>query len=175
MMGRFFLGMTLPLVLGVAQDDLPKNWKPFTSKEGGFTVALPAAGPSEGKRTVKTPAGNIEVTFYLVEVKDQGSYVVTFSDFSEEALKGGTDDKRLDNARDGAVQTAKGKLKSEKRLMLGDYPGRELIIESEAKGGVRTRIYAVKGRLFQTMAAGGRAFLQTKETTQFLDSFQLVK
>jgi hypothetical protein len=166
--------LTLPLVLGAAQDNLPKDWKAFTSKEGGFTVALPSA-PTKDKRTVKTATGNVEVTVYLVEVKDQGSYVVTFSEFPDEALKGGTDEKRLDKARDGAVQSAKGKLKSEKRIKLKEYPGRELAIEGEATGGVRTRIYIVKNRLYQTVAAGGAAFLQSKETSQFLDSFNLIK
>lgn len=175
MITRLCLGLALPLVLGAAQDNVPNDWKPFTSKDGGFTVVLPAAGPNEGKRSVKTPAGTIEVTYYLVEVKDKGSYVVTFAEYPEEALKGGTEDKRLDNARDGAVQSAKGKLKSEKKIMLGDHPGRELLIESEAMGSVRTRIYAVKTRLYQTLAAGVPAFLQAKETGQFLDSFKLEK
>jgi hypothetical protein len=42
MMGRLCLGLTLPLVLGaVQQENLPAGWSVFTSKEGGFSVALP--------------------------------------------------------------------------------------------------------------------------------------
>ena len=174
MIGRLCLSLTLPLVFGAAGDDLPKDWKPLTSKEGGFSVVMPG-NPNDGKRQVKTPAGTIEVNFYLAEVKDQGSYVVVFSEFPAAALQGGTDDKRLDNARDGAVASAKGKLKSEKKITLAGHPGRELLIDGEAMTGVRTRIFAVKNRLYQTMAAGSKTFLQAKETNQFLDSFKLIK
>ena len=174
MIGRICLSLTLPLVLGAGQDEAPKGWKRFAPDAGGFAIRLPAE-PTEGKRTVKTPQGEVEVTYFLVEVKGQGSYVVVYTEYPEEALKGGADEKRLDNARDGAVQSAKGKLKGEKRLRLENYPGRELVVESSAAGGVRTRLYAVNNRLYQTMAAGSRGFLQAKETEQFLNSFQLVR
>jgi len=174
MIGRICLSLTLPLLLGAGQDETPKDWLPFAPDGGGFSILLPVE-PTEGKRTVKTPQGEVEVTYFLVEVKDQGSYVVVYSEYPQEALKGGADEKRLDNARDGAVQSAKGKLKAEKRIRLQNFPGRELVIESSAGGGVRTRLYAVKNRLYQTMAAGSRGFLQAKETVRFLDSFQLVR
>jgi len=164
--------VTLPLLLGAAAGT---EWKLFTPKDGGYSVSLPGE-PTEAKQDVKTATGNIEVTFYALEAKD-GAYVVSHSAFPESALKGGTDDKRLDNARDGAVASAKGRMKSEKKLTLDGFPGREVVIETDAKGmkAVRTRIYAVNKRLFQTLVVGPKSFVQGKDATMFLDSFKLVK
>src|SRR5207244_3119777 len=107
--------------------------------------------------------------------KGEGSYVLVFADFSEAMLKGGSDEKRLDNARDGAVTSAKGKLKAEKRITLDKHPGRELHIEVEGKTAVRTRFYAVKNRLYQVLAVGTRELVFSKDTDRFLDSFKLTR
>jgi hypothetical protein len=169
---RFLLPLTLPLVLGGAQD--PAEWKPFVSKKGGFSVTLPAE-PTEQVQTVKTPAGPVDVVLYLIDgKKDTVSYVVGYSQFPEKALQTGTSEKRLDNARDGAVQSAKGKLKEEKKVLLGSYPGRELLIESETGGFVRTRIYAVRNRLYQTMVIGNKESIESRAAGAFLDSFKLI-
>jgi hypothetical protein len=40
---------------------------------------------------------------------------------------------------------------------------------------IKMRIYAVKQRLYQTMAMGPGAFFQSKDAGQFLDSLKLIK
>src|SRR5712691_1481267 len=108
---RFLLPLlTLPLVLGAVQD--PGEWKPFVSKKGGFTVLLPGK-PTGQSQSLKTAAGTIEVTLYVMEWKKEGTLVAGYTEYPEKALQTGTSEKRLDNARDGAVQSAKGKLHSE--------------------------------------------------------------
>ena len=39
-MSRLLLGLAVPFVLG-AGGELPKDWKPYHSKEGRFQVVLP--------------------------------------------------------------------------------------------------------------------------------------
>lgn len=172
-MRRLYLGFALPLLLG-AGGEAPKEWKPYQSKDGGFQVILPGK-PLESRQLVKSGLGTLEVTMLLFEHKKEGAFVVSFANFPEGAFKGGDDEKRLDFARDGAVASSKGKLKSEKKITLDKYPGRELVIESPTKGTVRTRIFAVEKRLYQTIVAGPAAFVHGKDAERFLSSFQFEK
>lgn len=178
-MKKLLLLLVLPLSAGAASaagaaGDAPKDWVSFQSKDGGFSVELPGK-PLESRQLVKTGLGTLEVTMLLLEKKKEGAFVVSFANFPESAFKGGDDEKRLDNARDGAIATAKGKLKSEKKIMLDKWPGRELVIDSPTRGLLRTRIYAVDQRLYQTVATGSAAFINGKDVTRFLDSFKLQK
>jgi hypothetical protein len=166
---RFLIPLAVPLILGAAQDTA---WKSFASPKGGFSVLLPGE-PAEQSRKVKTHAGVVEVTLYVVDVPKAGNYVVGYTEFPEKGLQAGTSEKRLDNARDGAVRSARGKLQSETKIVLGSFPGRELIIEGDGKDLVRTRIYAVKSRLYQTMVVGSKTTVDGREALRFLDSFKL--
>src|SRR5262245_57881789 len=105
MMKRLCLGLSLPLVLGAAQGD----WKTFMPAGAGYSVQLPG-DPVEDKQDVKAVGSdiNIAVTFYVFEVKGEGSLVVSRTEYPDAALKG-DGDKRLDGAREGAIVSAKGK------------------------------------------------------------------
>lgn len=168
--------LLIPIALVAAQEEFKGDWQTFKTPKGGFSASFPGA-PTEQTQSVKTPTGkDIEVTLYALELKKgEGTLAIGFSDYPPEVFKTGTDDKRLDNARDGAVLSAKGKLKSEKKITLGNAPGRELLIESESRGSVRTRLYAVKNRLYQAMVVGPRKLVDSKEAAKFLDSFQIGK
>jgi hypothetical protein len=171
-MKRLIIGLAAPWFLMGAGGELPKEWKVHESKEGGFEVALPGLA-LETKQVAKTGLGTLEVTMLLLESKKDGAaYLVSFAEFPEGAFKGGDNDKRLDAARAGAVASAKGKLKTEKKITLGKHPGRELLIEND-KGMVRTRIYAVDQKLYQTVVSGAKAFVQGKDAERFFESFKL--
>ena len=174
MMRRLCLGLSLPLVLGAAQGG---EWKTFSPKGGGYSVQMPG-DPVEDKQDVKAAGGetNIAVTFYVFEVKGEGSLVVSQSEFPDAIAKAGDAEKRLNGARAGAVTSSKGKLRAEKKIALDSNPGRDLLIENEMKNTlVRTRVYAVGNRLYQTIAAGKKEFVEGKTADRFLDSFKLVK
>jgi hypothetical protein len=169
------LGLTLPFVFGAArQEELPPGWQVFTSKQGGFTIKLPGA-PMESKRRVASAAGVLDVYLFVVDGKDDASYVVSYSDLPGEQIKAGNEQKRLDFACEGAVNNARGKLRSEKKIELDGHPGRELIIDTDKEIVIRMRIYAVKQRLYQVMAIGPGLFTQSQDATRFLDSLRLVK
>jgi hypothetical protein len=166
--------LALPLIVGFIQETDVPDWKPFVPKGGGFSVLLPLT-PTEHKQRLKTSAGPITVTLFIAdEKKIECTFVVGYSQYPEGSIGPRTAEKRLDNARDGAVASAKGKLKSEKVITLDGHPGRELEIES-AKGMVRTRLVAVKNRLYQTMVVGSASLVRGKEAEHFLKSFKLSK
>lgn len=174
MLHRLCLGLTLPLLLGGAQtENLPGGWSVFTSKAGGFAVALPGK-PEESKQRVLTASAKLEVYLFAVETKE-GAYVVSYCDLPADEVTPGSEPKRLDLARDGAVNNAKGKLVSETERKLDNYPGRELDIAADKGQRIRMRIVAVKNRLYQAMALGSAKFAQSKDAARFLDSLKLVK
>jgi hypothetical protein len=177
MLNRLCLGLTLPLMLGAAlaaqMENLPAGWRVFTSKEGRFAIAVPGA-PEETKLPVLTATANLDVRLFVVET-NEGTYVASYCDLPPEEVKAGTEQKRLDLARDGAVNNAKGKLKSEKERKLDGNPGRELEIEADKGHRIRMRIVAVQQRLYQTMVMGSTKFTHSKDAARFLDSLRLVK
>jgi hypothetical protein len=167
-----FWTLTLPLLLGATQDG--PAWKTFTCKEGAFTVALPTT-PTEQRQRVKTATGQLDVAVFLAEDKHDVSYVVSYSDLPESEVKKGTEKKRLDFARDGAVSKARGKLRSEKAIELAGFPGREVVIENDSEVVVRLRIFVVQRRLYQAMVVGPGAAVLGRDGAFFLDSFHLDK
>src|SRR5437016_3721692 len=138
----------------------------------GFSVQMPATA-SEHAAKVETKAGRATVTYFLLE-HNELTYVVSCSKFPKGALKADAQEKRLDNARDGAVESAGGKLESEKAIKLGTHPGRELLIDG-SKAFVRTRIYAVENRLYQTMVIGGKQHVNGTDAKKFFEAFKVVK
>jgi hypothetical protein len=177
MLIRICLALALPL--GVGQTAPPAGWRSFAPKDDAFTVALPFA-PMEKKQQLKAPEGDgmIDVSLYLCEGAkvgmNEGTLVVGVSEYPPALVQGG-EEKRLKHARDGAVQNAKGKLFHERKIALTGYPGRELWIEIGEERAIHMRLFAVKQRLYQTMALGTKDFIESKEAAAFMDSFKLKK
>jgi hypothetical protein len=172
MLGPACWSLTLPLLLGAVQE--APSWKSFTSKEGGFTASFPVM-PEEKKQLLKTATGQMDVRVFLAEDKNDISYVVSISDLPAKDYKKGTEEQRLDFAREGALNSSRGKLRSEKKIMLDGYPGRDLIIDAENGSVIRLRLYAVGRRLYQVLAVGPATVATSRDVTFFLDSLRLVK
>jgi hypothetical protein len=151
------------------------DWQSFSPSDGAFTVQVPAK-PTEFKKTMQSPQGEVQVTVYESAVPgSDGKFILSVSQYPEGTLKAGTEDKHLDNARDGAVASVKGKLKREKSLLLDSYPGRELTIEIEGKSPIILRMYAVKDRLYQLAAVGPQELVTSQDAAKFFDSFKVKK
>jgi hypothetical protein len=159
-------------LLGAAQDEVPASWKMVAPKDGGFSVAMPAA-PMEKKQQVKTATGTLSVVMQIADGRNDSLFVVSYSDFPEADLKKGDVDKRLDQARDGAIASARGKKRSEEPLKLKGHAGREVVIEKDGEVVVKMRIYLVKNRLYQVMVLGNGPVFASKDVAIFLDSFRL--
>jgi hypothetical protein len=171
-MGPYCWSLALPLLLGAAQEDLPAGWKMVAPKDAGFSVTMPSA-PMEKKQQVKTATGTLTVILQIAEGRNDSHFVVSYCDFAPGDLKKGDVDKRLDQARDGAVASAGGKKRSEEAIKLGSHPGREIVIEKDGEVVVKMRIYLVKNRLYQVMVLGNGPVFASKDAATFLDSFRL--
>ena len=173
-MGPYCWTLALPLLLGAAQDELPANWKVAAPKDAGFSAKMPGT-PTEKKQQVKTATGQLSVTLYIAEGRNESLFVVSYTDYSEADLKKAPVDKRLDQARDGAVEKSGGKLRGEKKIELDGQPGREIVIENNGEVIAKMRIYLVQRRLYQVMVLGNEPTFKSKDVGTFLDSFRVIK
>jgi hypothetical protein len=172
MITRLCLGLSLPLLLGAGQDELPENWSMLVSKEGQFKIAMPKERMDK-KQAVKTGTGQVlNVIMVVAEGANDSLFVVSYTDYPEADLKKGPIAKRLDQARDGAATSAGGKPAKEKSLDLKGHPGRDFCIDKNGEIVARMRIYLVKRRLYQVTVFGAAP---ESETKAFLDSFGLLE
>jgi len=167
---HLLFGVSLPLIL--AGQGAGTDWVRLAPKGHGFSVFLPGKA-TEHQAKLQTKAGAVDVAYFVLEYKEL-TYVVSVSIFPKGALKADTQNKRLDNARDGALESAGGELVSEKAIKLGTVPARELLIDGK-KAFVRTRIYAAENQLFQTMAVGSKDKVHGPDAKRFFDSFKIAK
>lgn len=162
--GLSMVSLCLVTALAIAQP----AWQTFEPAGAGFSVRLPGMAIEKKQTAGKDKA---QPRVFVCEVGEV-AYVISVTDFGQAE---GSIERRLSNARNGAVDSVKGKLVHERKIKLAGHPGRELWIESEKAGMIHTRLYAVGPRLYQTLAIGPKKFVETKDTVRFLDSFKLSK
>jgi hypothetical protein len=167
--------LLLTLALATPSGGAQLDWKEFAPKDGGFTILMPGA-PTEHKKSIKLATGIVEVVVYELPIPPgDGKFVVGYSEFPEATIKPGTEDKRLDNARDGVVASVKGTLLRQKILLLDSYPGRELHIKTDGKTTVVVRLCAVNNRLYQLLVVGNEELAASPEAAKFMTSFKLAR
>lgn len=163
-------GLVLLLAATARAADGP-NFKPFTSKEGGFTVSLPGK-PQQSTSSAKTDLGPVEMHEVAGTAKDKTTYAVVYCELPAELAKQGDPEKLLDRIRDGGAASVHGKPIKETKITLGDNPGRE--IEIDGLGGTRLwRLYLVGGRLYQLLVAPDSGRPPSERAKKFFDSFKL--
>ncbi len=149
------------------------EWKSFAPKGTSFQVSVPGQ-PTENLQAIKSAQGTINIRFYTLTTK-QGTFVAGVTEHPEGTVPAGQDQGRLDQARDGAVQQAKGRLRSETKIVVDGRPGREFFVATETGHAVKVRLIADRHRLYQVMVVGNTRFLDSPEAARFLDSFRLTK
>jgi hypothetical protein len=152
------------------------KFKEFRSATSNFSVKAPAQ-LEEQTQTVDTDSGKAEAHTYLAE-SDGILYVAAYSVFRDEIINQGDPEEFLNNARDSMLASLNGKLVLETRKSLGDYPGRELVVDMKMADGtdgvMKARLYLVKNRLYQLMVMANTQDASAGTITTFLDSFKLI-
>lgn len=138
------LNTSLAVAQKVSRD---KAWQELVSTEGRFRVLMPDT-PEDRFVPVIGQIVNTEMHAYFVRTA-VASYIVAYADFPNvkdpRLLKKGFDD-----VRDGLLANGKLRLLSEKNITVGDFPGRELVVDDGANLGM-DRIYFVNGRVYQLL------------------------
>lgn len=169
-----FLCFLVAAILLTACNSVSKP-KEFTSKAGGFSVAVPVT-LTEAVETIDARSGKID--FHMFK-GSQGNtfYIVAYADYPPNLIQQSDPEKILDGSRDGAVGNINGKLVIETRISLDGNPGRELVIDAKAEKGrdvtVKARVFLVKYRLYEALVTAPKGEVSGAEMDDFLRSFKL--
>lgn len=152
-----------------------ETWKQFTSSEGRFFALFPS-NPTEEVETVDSARGPLNLHIFGVSLEDGTWFSVSYSDYPIATFQPLDVGSLLDGARDGMIANVRGKLISEKPISLGNYPGRELVVEV-SKGPfvlvVIARVYIVKNRSYSVQVVILKKLSSSKTVWKFLDSFNI--
>ena len=163
-------------------EEPPAQLEEIVSKEWKFKVKFP------GKPESKTHEAKQQIGTKTVQIK-----VVMFSkSFTNEAFMVGVTDIpsafepdpvetsiMLEKGRDGALATSGASLVSSESILLqGRYQGREILAKTQppkgpADGVLKSRVYVVGKRVYQTIVAGTSAAIKEPRVAEFFDSFQV--
>jgi hypothetical protein len=164
---------------GAGPDDAARpGWEKFTSAGGGYTVLMPGKPNEVPQKVNAPPLGEVEIHVAAVNKGLSIAFVVIYNDFPPGQVPMGNIEMIYDGSRQGALATSGGTLAGEKKLMLGDLPGREIKIElpaTKVPGGAMMQIrYFLKGaRLYQVMYIAPKADVNADEAEAFFDSFRI--
>jgi hypothetical protein len=158
-----------------APADTGSDWQEYTSADGGYTVLMPGT-PAEQDLTSEAGFGS-----KVARVETGGmTYMIIHSDLPQESQDMGEEEfftQFQENVKQQLESDSGSTLdKTDARpVTLNGNAGREFTFDFEGQGGSRMRAYRVGDRLYQVIAAGPNPQLAADETTQFLESFKLVK
>ena len=153
---------------------LADNWYNYRAKDGSYTVYFPEK-PQEKSVSVPTSLGIVNTLFAFYEYPEQKRvFSINYVTYPVEPSQYNVE-KGLDGARDGAAINSNAKIISEKNISYQDFPGREIIFQSQEKPDIR-----ILARMFidpngptlyvlQVIAEDGN--LDFPEAKAFLDSF----
>ena len=138
-------------------------------KGGNFSIRFPAK-PKDNTQSAKTDLGTLKVYTATYALPDGGIYLVSFTEFPAEAVKPDLRGTLYDSVVKG-LKGKDGKIASEKELDIGKEKGREVVID-KGKQHTRFRVVVKDARLIQIALVGTLEFVNSKESTAFLDSFE---
>lgn len=148
-----------------------QEWKEYRSNPGGYSVEAPGS-VTESTEKVATAIGSVTFHTAVCEGRTYG-YASAYADFPDWVLQKDHQD-LLGGARDGALHSLGGKLEKQTWLKLEGHQGLEFRFSvPDKKLKARARIYLVKNRLYQVIAAQSEDSYDEAAMERYLKSFQL--
>jgi hypothetical protein len=164
-------------------------WKPFSSKEGRFSVLMPGT-PRESQLIWDPVTGYIVYLFTVT--REEAEYMVWYLDF-EPPTRRLDDDGQSSNFPDMLPNTPEKmtdvlvnagtdcystpsycRLISEQSIRLGSYPGREISLRLPSGPLVRRRLYLVNRRVYILSVRTTQERFLSKTIEGFMNSFKLL-
>lgn len=149
------------------------QWQQFGASEGGFTVSMPGQ-PVKRQEALTTAVGPLQSWSYSVAPAQGVAYGVDYADYPSAVVQRYPPDAVLNSARDALVAKVNGRLRDERAISLGGYPGRELQLDVATGGFVRARLYLVGQRQYQVVAVIPNDKAGSQDASRFLNSFKLL-
>ena len=117
-------------------------------------------------------------TYYDSQAKDRSYGIVYYDQAAEPAAGPDVLQGLLNRRREGWLLFIKGRLMKEHNVFLGNYPGREVIVEAKYNGlpcKIKARFYLVYNRFYQIETWIPRDETFTPEIDAFLQSLALLE
>lgn len=148
-----------------------QEWKEYRSNAGGYSVEAPGT-VTESADKVSTAIGTITFHTAVSEGRTWG-YASAYADFPDWVIS--KDHKEmLTGARDGALHNVGGKLEKQTWIKLEGHQGLEIRFSvPDKKLKAKARIYLVKNRLYQVIAAQSEEGYDEAALDRYLESFRL--
>jgi len=162
----FFAVLILTLGTAFAQEG---DWKDYSYSDDGFSLSVPAQAVA--KRDTSQAKDGTEIHNYYYTVTADAGYMATVTDFHRKDLNPTT---VLQRIKSSTVNTAKGRLISQKPVTLGKAHGVQFEFASREYHG-RVRYYFLDGKLFGVMCLVPPGQPLLPGTNRFLGSLHLLQ
>lgn len=169
---RFVLGLFVTLASrdALAQDGSAQGWSDYRSEDGNFHVRLPGR---PAINTAALPIGNNETAPATEAVLrlPGATYQVVHVVYPRRISSAASADLMLDTFRNN--MSSGMSWRSESKIALGRFPGREFVMVASDKLHTAVRLYWIRGKLYQLLVSGRPGIESKPDTRQFFDSFAL--
>ncbi|MBE9117586.1 hypothetical protein IQ249_16940 [Lusitaniella coriacea LEGE 07157] len=157
-------------------------WRLFASPQGDFTILMPGE-PIATQATTNIDTVAVDIQGFVVQrYDDTVQYLVTRIEIPDELNITGTEPNQLLTAMQNQILSqTNGQLVEQSRVMLGDYPGQEMklqtVDENDRAFVVINRIYWVDRQLYQLSVTVPTSLEPSLAGSSqgFLDSFKFVQ
>jgi len=138
-----------------------------------FNVTFPCQSALGGQQ-VSTAVGTLVITTFSCD-SGNNDYTVAINDFPAGSVKPENLDNVYASSVNGVATNTKGTIRSVTGYTLGNYTGREALIDiPESKSVIRTHLFIVGDRMYQVMFIGAVGTESGKDGLDFLNSFVLL-
>lgn len=166
---RMGLSDLLPGAGGFAQT---ADWREVAVADAGFSIEMPGE-PVKGTKSISVDkgGGTIEMTYYSVRMTGKKEYAIFYYDIPDHLNR--SDSLALfKQATDTGLNQLKGRLVSEKPLVLGKWPGKEAHVENDQEA-FRSLMFLVDGRFYHLIAYQEKDQAYSTDAERFMSSFKL--
>lgn len=145
-------------------------WKTYKPDGARFSVDMPGA-PTVASVPVPVGGGSFVAMTEATAAAGPAAYIASYVDYPASVTRGAAASVILTQVRNGSA--AGNTVRDEKKLELGRAEGREYtVVQANGKVAV-SRIYWLRGRLYQLVVDGPAGIERQPETRRFLESFSL--
>lgn len=170
-MRGYFVAWCVAAFLAFGGAASAQTWAEYKPDGGRFRVEMPGR-PKMATVSVPTGGGTSQpMTEATVVTPSRVAYVASYVDYPTSVTKGAAAERILDLVRNGSA--AGNTYRNEKKLQLGRSEGREYVVVQPNGNVAVTRIYWVRGRLYQLVVDGRAGVEGQPDTRRFLESFDL--
>ena len=143
----------------------PSGWITLAPEGAGFSVLV----PGKAVETIKQKSSFTLHSFNVIV--GRATYIASYSDYIPGKLDPAT---ALTSNRDKFYQSLQGKLISSREITIDGHTGIEFTSETPA-ANVRSQLFLIGNRMYQTVAFVFRDVDETKNVDRFFESFRFTK